>query len=143
MLVTGGTGGIGYAIAKNFGIAGATRVILTGRTLERLDTATASLSRELKANNGVSSRTKYEGRLCQIADPSCIDHLFDELARDCIFVDVLVLNAALNVAGKLCDQGWKKTWEQFEVNVRAVHQFCDRVSDQPSSPHKTVSVFKF
>ena len=39
VLITAATGGIAYAIARNFGIAGADKVIITGRSEERLKTA--------------------------------------------------------------------------------------------------------
>ncbi|KAJ3543176.1 hypothetical protein NM208_g3713 [Fusarium decemcellulare] len=137
VLVTGGSAGIGYAIAKNFGIARADRIIITGRTREKLDAAVSSLDREQEASQGHGTTTKFEGRLCQISDSDSINHLFDELAADGVHVDVLVLNAVLNVAGRLSDQGWERTWEQFVVNVRSIHQLCDRLFQQAAPRNRT------
>ncbi|KAM0418732.1 hypothetical protein ACHAPT_012330 [Fusarium lateritium] len=134
VLVTGGSTGIGYAIAKNFGIAGADRVIVTGRSREKLDAAVSSLDRECQ-DHGIT--TKCEGRLCQIADSDSINCLFGQLAADGVHVDVLVLNAVLSVAGTLSEQGWEKTWEQFVVNVRSLHQLCDRLHQQAAPQNRT------
>ncbi|KAI1063146.1 hypothetical protein LB507_005555 [Fusarium sp. FIESC RH6] len=130
VLITAGTGGIAYAIARNFGIAGAEKVIITGRSEERLKTAVKSLTDELHAIDP-QSKTKYDGRVCQVADPSSIDALFDGLSKENTIVDVLVLSAAEIGLGKIKDQTWDGVWEQFIVNVRSLHQFRDLFEKQP------------
>jgi NADP-dependent 3-hydroxy acid dehydrogenase YdfG len=51
-MVTGGTSGIGFAIAERFLQEGATSVILVGRSLERLQAAAGRL--QLSNNDGNS-----------------------------------------------------------------------------------------
>ncbi|KAM0338005.1 hypothetical protein ACHAPU_011468 [Fusarium lateritium] len=123
LLITGGSAGIGYSIAKNFGLARADRVIITGRTPEKLDEAVYNLQQELDI-----SVTKFEGIVGGMSDPHSIDRMFDRLDADGVHVDVLVLNHALNVAGKLSDHGWEKTWDQFihyiiNISSGAIHDF--------------------
>ncbi|KAF5602363.1 peroxisomal short-chain alcohol dehydrogenase [Fusarium pseudocircinatum] len=130
ILITGGTAGIAYAVARNFGLAGAEKVIITGRSEQKLNSAVKGLIDEAKAINP-KSQTKYEGRLCQIAETSSIDALFDGFRKDNIHIDVLVLSAALIVPGKITDQTWEGVWGQFQVNVRATHQFRDLFEKQP------------
>ncbi|KAJ4110262.1 hypothetical protein NW768_012022 [Fusarium equiseti] len=130
VLITAGTGGIAYAIARNFGIAGASKVIITGRSEERLKSAVKGLSDEVLAVDP-HSKTKYDGRVCQVADPSSINALFDSLSKDNIIVDVLILSAAHIVLGKVKDQTWEGVWEQFIVNVRSLNQFRDLFEKQP------------
>ncbi|KAF4450421.1 hypothetical protein F53441_6420 [Fusarium austroafricanum] len=125
VFITGGSAGIGYSIAQSFGLAGAENVIITGRTQEKLDAAVLGLSQDQEAG-----QTKFEGVVCEMTNPKSIDHMFHNLAAKGVHVDVLVLNAALNVAGTLSEQGWEKTWEQFIVNTRSLHQLCDRVHEQ-------------
>ncbi|KAH6960124.1 hypothetical protein DER45DRAFT_627163 [Fusarium avenaceum] len=136
VLVTGGSDGIGFAIAKNFSFAQADRVIITGRTSEKLDAAVDKLFREHKASQNYYTPTKFEGRLCHLLDTNSINRLFDKLAVNGVHVDVLVLNAALNVAGTLSEQGWEKTWEQFVVNTRSLHQLHDRLRQQDTQQER-------
>ncbi|KAF4436656.1 peroxisomal short-chain alcohol dehydrogenase [Fusarium acutatum] len=141
ILITGGSAGIGYAIAENFALAGANKIIITGRTRPKLDEAIARL-----AHDHSDFDTKFEGIVCQMSDSSSIDQMFDNLGANGVHVDVLVLNAALNVEGTLSDQGWEKTWEQFIVNTRALHQLCDLLHRQkqgkgkPGPKHYIVNV---
>ncbi|KAF4338094.1 peroxisomal short-chain alcohol dehydrogenase [Fusarium beomiforme] len=117
--VTGGSTGIGYAIAANFGLAGADKVIIT-----------ASFAAKVMATR------IFERIVCEISDPKSIDKMYDRLAEDGVHVDVLVLNAALNVAGTLSEQGWEKTWDQIIVNARAIHHLCDRLHQQDARGRK-------
>ncbi|WKT51256.1 Short-chain dehydrogenase/reductase SDR [Fusarium oxysporum f. sp. vasinfectum] len=125
VFITGGSAGIGYAIANNFALAGADKIIITGRTRQKLDEAMARL-----AHDHSDCDTKFEAVVCQMSDSRSIDQVFDNLGANAVHVDVLVLNAALNVEGTLSGQGWEKTWEQFVVNTRALHQLCDRLHRQ-------------
>lgn len=56
VLVTCASEGIGYAIARSFGHAGAAKVIVTGRRKGALDEAVASLTK-------LSPQTTFEGRV--------------------------------------------------------------------------------
>ncbi|KAM0491825.1 hypothetical protein ACHAP8_010329 [Fusarium lateritium] len=136
VLVTGGSDGIGLSIAKYFGLAKADKVIITGRTREKLNTAIETLVQEHMESSGYCITTKFEGRVCQLSDPDSINSLFDALSVEGVHVDVLVLNAAFNVAGTLSGQGYEKTWEQFVVNTRASHQLYDRLLQQSTQEEK-------
>ena len=58
-LITGGTSGIGYSIAKAFLNAGAS-VIITGRTRKRLDEAVAKMGCEGRVYSFVMDNTKVQ-----------------------------------------------------------------------------------
>ena len=58
-LITGGTSGIGYSIAKAFLNAGAS-VVITGRSRERLDKACASLGCDGRVYSFVLDNTKVD-----------------------------------------------------------------------------------
>lgn len=133
VLITGGSAGIGHSIAKAFAVAGASRIIIVGRDVVKFQGAVDDLQKESAGSN-----TRFEGRECHISEPESIDKLWDGLAADGIHVDVLVLNAAMTGLGKMWELEWQWVWRQFEVNVRAHHQFCHRLAQQPTSEGKQV-----
>jgi 3-oxoacyl-[acyl-carrier protein] reductase len=75
VLVTGGTSGIGYAIASDFAKAGAT-VTVTGTRASAVDYSETDLS-------------ALEFRQCQMSDTNAIDALADSIGE----LDILVNNA--------------------------------------------------
>jgi uncharacterized protein len=100
VLVTGATGGLGGAIARDMSAAGA-NLVLTGRRTEVLE----PLSDELGTRLVVAD-------LCDHAD---LDHLVAE-AGD---VDVLVANAGLPGTGRLLDLAPADIDRVLDVNLRA------------------------
>lgn len=57
-LITGGTSGIGYAIAKRFIEEGVAKVILVGRSETRLQTAAGQLEESFKTNSETAPRAE-------------------------------------------------------------------------------------
>ncbi|KAK4547936.1 hypothetical protein LTR36_010655 [Oleoguttula mirabilis] len=86
VLVTGGSEGIGYGIAEAFAIAHAATVILVSRSQDKLDKAAAKFRSD-------HPQTKVQGLSSDSSDASAIGALWQKLADDKVFVDVLVLNA--------------------------------------------------
>ncbi|RKK68312.1 hypothetical protein BFJ69_g13709 [Fusarium oxysporum] len=97
VLITGGSGGIGLAIAKAFIAAKAKRVIILGRHVDKLDSATVELLKEA-ATTG--SPTVAEARVCDISSLESTSSLWARLRAEEKVVDVLILNAAANGAMK-------------------------------------------
>jgi len=86
-LVTGGNSGIGLAMARGLGLAGA-RVVLVARRTEELEKAVAELSSEQIV---VSLFT------CDLTDAGAIDTMSHELTSNGTSVDILVNAAGVNL----------------------------------------------
>lgn len=131
VLITGGSGGIGYGIALAFAAAGAKKVIVVGREEAKQKEAVAKLAQEA----GPESQTKFEGRAALPNKPESIDSLWDSLEAEGVYVDVLVLNAAVTgsaAVSSMWGAGWEATWEQFIVHVRSLNHYSERFWKQSS-----------
>ena len=90
-LITGGTSGIGLAIAKSFLLNGS-NVIITGRNQQKLDDAVNELKKEVKDNSCKVFCYKFD-----ISDTEKIEDNFQaivELVKD-LNIDILVNNAGI------------------------------------------------
>jgi NAD(P)-dependent dehydrogenase (short-subunit alcohol dehydrogenase family) len=104
-VVTGGTAGIGYAIAEALAREGA-RVFLTGRTKESTDKA-------VKAIKSACSRGDVNGVVADLGTLAGAQTLFEEVPA----VDILVNNLGIYEAKSfesITDEDWLRL---FEVNV--------------------------
>ncbi|KAF9874659.1 hypothetical protein CkaCkLH20_07796 [Colletotrichum karsti] len=117
VLITGGSSGIGFAIARNFVAADAERVIILGRREETVKTVVTNLSTEATQSK---KSTKIDGRVGDAFDVLYIEKLWKDLQSNSIFVDVLVLNAAgFGAKETILQGGISKVWADFEANVRS------------------------
>ncbi|PTB41479.1 hypothetical protein M441DRAFT_68502 [Trichoderma asperellum CBS 433.97] len=135
VLITGGSGGIGYGIALAFAAAGAEKVIIVGREESKQKAAALSLTQEA----GPESHTKFEGRAALPNKPESIDSLWDSLGAEGVHVDVLVLNAAVTgsaTQSSMWNAGWESTWEQFIVHVRSLNHYSERFWKQNTDKKK-------
>ncbi len=103
-LITGGTTGIGAAIARLFHLEGA-RVVVTGRNPETL----AAAKNDLPGIDVVASDT---------GDPDAAVRLFEHVQSHYGQLDVLVLNAAIAPHVPLADFTTEDFDEVMRVNVR-------------------------
>jgi len=107
-LVTGGSRGIGFAIARAFIDAGA-RVVITARGEEQLQAAARSLGA-----NAIARR-------CDQADPADIARAIDETWR---FgpIDILVNNAGISPYYKRAEHVTVEEWDSVvDVNLRGLY----------------------
>jgi NAD(P)-dependent dehydrogenase (short-subunit alcohol dehydrogenase family) len=103
-VVTGGTAGIGQAIAKVLAQEGA-NVFITGRTQKSLDTARAEINRETKA--------EVSGVLADLGTRAGADDLLKQLPE----VDILVNNLGIYESKAFADITDEDWLHLFEVNV--------------------------
>lgn len=106
VLITGATGGIGGAVAKQFKAAGAT-IAISGSRQEKLDSLAAELG------EGVIPIA------CNLSDLSAVDELIKTAEEKLGGLDVLVCNAGVtkdNLALRMKDEEWQQV---IDVNLTA------------------------
>ena len=106
-LVTGGTSGIGYAIADRFLREGAT-VVITGRDQE--------LGRRAEAALGGSGQAGFLA--ADAGDPDAVARSVDSAAGQLGGLDVLVNNAGIGTEARLLDTSLADYDQVMNVNVR-------------------------
>ena len=110
-IVTGGTRGIGHAIAKAFVKAGAT-VAITARTESKIESTIAKLN---LAGPGTAT-----GYLCDVRDYKQVKELFAEIGG----VDILINNAGIGIFSSVERMSPEDFRAVLETNVFGVFYCC-------------------
>ncbi len=109
-LITGGSKGIGYAIALQFAKAGAD-VAIVARRQDVLDEAVDTISSEVS--------TRVRGYACDVSRADEIESMFDSVLGDLGKVDILINNAGHAKAGAfetITDEDWQ---HDFDLKLMA------------------------
>jgi 3-oxoacyl-[acyl-carrier protein] reductase len=110
-IVTGGSRGIGFAIASALAELGTT-VVITGRDAKRLDTSAG----QIRARG-----LKCEGVVCDVANLDSVTALSARLRETYPRVDILVNNAGIGGPSSLLHELDPADWDTiFHTNVRGV-----------------------
>jgi NAD(P)-dependent dehydrogenase (short-subunit alcohol dehydrogenase family) len=111
ILITGGGAGIGKATAAAFIEAGATAVILIGRTESSLKAAQAELS--------LTNTHAVDYYQADITDPAAVEDAFSTTVQRYGKIDVLVNIAGhLSVHKPLAESPLDDYWRGFEINIK-------------------------
>ena len=110
VLITGGSGGIGYELAKLFAHNGY-NLVLVARSGDRL----AQVAMELQAY-GVTVKTIA----LDLAAPTVPKFLFDQLQREGITIEVLINNAGFGAFGEFAEMSEEEIFGQIALNVIAL-----------------------
>jgi gluconate 5-dehydrogenase len=108
-LVTGSSQGIGLALARGLGAAGA-RVILNGRDKARLEAARAGLAAE---------GLRVEGLAFDVTDEAAVNAAVERAERDIGPLDILINNAGMQFRTPLEDFPSERWRELMRVNVES------------------------
>ncbi|KAF4341656.1 peroxisomal short-chain alcohol dehydrogenase [Fusarium beomiforme] len=134
VLVCGGSTGIGHAIARNYCIAGASHIIILGRRSDVAKGAASKLN-EAYPNSKVTTRT------CDVFNRDQAQQLWDDLKKEDILIDVLILNAVSQPALQpILEQGADRLWQDFENNVHAPLYLLERFYKQPGQTKQKFAV---
>jgi NAD(P)-dependent dehydrogenase (short-subunit alcohol dehydrogenase family) len=114
-LVTGGSAGLGLAIATALACAGSD-VVLASRSPERCEQAAARLS----AGTG----RRVQGRACDVTDERAVANLVETIMADHRRLDVLVTSAGIQARGTLDQLDVQTLRACLEVNVVGTWLAC-------------------
>lgn len=124
-VVTGGSKGIGEAVARGFAEAGA-NVILTARSEDALKTLAADIS------SGTDARVAY--RVCDMTDRSSVDAMTQSVLDEFGHADILFNNAGDNMPQPLVetvDDDWDRILElNFTSCMRLARAFAPGMIEQ-------------
>ncbi|RSL56402.1 hypothetical protein CEP54_008870 [Fusarium duplospermum] len=135
VLVCGGSTGIGHAIARNYCVAGASNVILLGRRADVLNGAVAKL-------NEAHPNTAVTGRVCDLHVRDQVQQLWDNLEKEKVGIDVLVLNAVgIPALQPILEQGADRLWQDFENNIHIPLNIVERFYKQPQHSGQKFVIF--
>jgi NAD(P)-dependent dehydrogenase (short-subunit alcohol dehydrogenase family) len=101
-IITGGSRGIGFAMARTFARTGYA-VVITGRDANRLQDAASELRKESAQITPIS---------CDVRDAGSVDKLFKEIRNHHSHIDVLINNAGVAHALAPVDQLPIETWKE-------------------------------
>lgn len=116
-LVTGGTAGIGKAIALAFAKQGAS-VIIFGTNAERA----AQVVQEMEG--AAEAGQKFGFKLLDVSDKKAVDGAISELLAAHGAIDILVNNAGITCDGllmKMSEEDWDRV---IDVNLKSVYNTC-------------------
>jgi len=117
-LITGGTKGIGFAIADALAKAGA-NVFICSRNREEVEAAVQKLGENAA------------GKLCDVRVEEQVAATIDSCARRFGGVDILVNNAGIGIHGKTVDETSPEEFrETLETNLFGVFYFCHHAIPQ-------------
>ena len=120
-VVTGGSKGIGYAIARALAMEGA-NVIITGRDLNTLTRSAAELRKE------VLGPAKILAMTCDVRDPQSVGRLFAVVKRRFEQIDILVNNAGVSQAPRPLLEISLETWrDNIDTNLTGMF-LCTRAA---------------
>jgi hypothetical protein len=109
-VVTGGSEGIGLAIANRFARAGHT-VVLVARRRDALEAAAGSIA----AGGGFRARVI----VLDLTDPGAADRIEAALAAEGLYLDVLVNNAGVGLGGDFIAHTEAEIAALLDLNIRA------------------------
>ncbi|KAF2270131.1 NAD(P)-binding protein [Lojkania enalia] len=117
ILITGGGKGIGKAIAIEFALAGATKITITGRDQQALDTTKTLVESQ---SPGCTITTIS----ADVTNPTSVSSIFAALPPGPP-PDILINNAGVNADSKIADSDPDIWWRDWEVNVKGTY-LCTR-----------------
>jgi NAD(P)-dependent dehydrogenase (short-subunit alcohol dehydrogenase family) len=120
-VVTGGSRGIGFAIAQVFANEGSA-VVITGRDSKQLSEAAAAIS----AGNSAITSTDIVPLVCDVRQPESVSALFAEVKRRFGNVDILINNAGITQPVVSVEQTSVELWQDVIASNLTSLFLCSR-----------------
>ena len=118
-LVTGGSKGLGKAMADGLASAGA-NVVLVARTEDEVNAAAAEI--------GETHGAKTIGLVADVTNPDDVDRVVQTTIDEFGKVDILINNAGVNIRGPIEELSLDDFRQTFAVNVDGPWLFCKAVA---------------
>jgi short-subunit dehydrogenase len=115
VVITGGSRGIGEALARKFAEAGYMTVIV-GRNAERLKAAADRIGAARAAQPAVI--------VCDVTAPDAFELLTRSLTDSGFYLDVLINNAGLGLSGRFIDQDDARLSDLIALNIASLTRLC-------------------
>jgi Short-chain dehydrogenases of various substrate specificities len=112
-LITGGSGGIGLELARQFAAHGHD-LVLTARNRDTLEAVAGTI----EGKHGVKVTVIAD----DLTDPDAPQRLFDAVAAENIDIHFLVNNAGFGLGGEFVDTDVRRELEMVQVNIVALIQ---------------------
>jgi short-subunit dehydrogenase len=110
VLITGGSGGIGYELAKLFARDGY-NLVLVARSAEKL----GQVAKELQ-----TSSVRVKTLAIDLAEAPAPKFVFDQMQREGIAVDILINNAGFGAYGEFSQMRHQEILGQINLNITAL-----------------------
>lgn len=121
-VITGGGGGIGYAIARSFAYESC-NLVITGRDERKLLAASKELV-ALATNDPI----KVVAEVCDVREPYSVDALFDMVQTRFGRIDILINNAGISQRPTAIEQTSVEMWrEMIDINLNGMF-LCTRAA---------------
>lgn len=132
VVVTGGSAGIGKAIAIAFAQAGAKSVSIIGRREDHLKSALTELNSVAAAKDAV-----FLYKVCDLMDGAAVEQAFRSIEQTVGSINILISNAgALPDVGPIRDYNTNKFMHAFNLNVltalNTIQGFLPRSAPKPT-----------
>lgn len=122
-VVTGGSRGIGCAIARAFAAEGC-KVVITGRRAATLNQSAAQMAKSV----GTRSQSQIVPVVCDVRDPELVSDLFAEVKKRFGKLDILVNNAGTSQAPTAVEETSLELWRDMtETNLTGTF-LCTRAA---------------
>ena len=118
-VVTGGSRGIGRAIAETFASEGAKVAVIYRGNREAAD----GVARQINAGGGQAMTIQ-----CDVADPVAVDRCVEQVVKECQGIDILVNNAGViqdDLFVRMEPDAWNKV---IATNLGGTYNFCKAVA---------------
>ena len=115
-IITGGTKGIGLAIAENL-ISEGSKIVITSRTQNEIDTAV----------NQLRGKGEIIGIKCDVTSPMEVKNLVASTVKRFERIDILINNAGRAYIGPLSDMSFEDWTSIITTNLTSVFLCCKEV----------------
>lgn len=131
VLITGGTRGIGFALAKVFLSAG-DQVIITSKTMASVEQAVSDL---------VQYKNQFWAKLCDVRNRKDCQQLVQDIIQKFGRIDILINNAGICADGQFYKMSGENWDHVTDTNINSLYNFTQPVVQQMMKQSETSFIY--